>query len=372
MNILLATGIYPPAIGGPATYVRFLAEELVKMGHEVRVVTYGKSGNQEIGKSDWRVEYVSDALPILRWFLYAKRLREVAHDADVIYAFSSVSCGIPIILSGLKKPKRVLRLGGDFFWERYTDFGGRKSLREWYVMRSWRLAVVGCWIMSGLLHSFDHIVCSTEFQKGIYEKAFKKLPPHSVIENALQTDNRQPTTRRSSPHAPFRLLFLGRFVKFKNLFSLIDAVAHIPDCVLTIVGEGPLGAKIKTHVEHRGIEARVRFVAPVSGKDKQDIFAAHDLLVLPSLTEVSPNTALEARAAGLPVLLTKEHGLRAEFLCGIVPADLSTPEMIVASILRVQQGYSFVAEAVEKVIPERTWNAVATEHVRLFATLSAK
>src|SRR3989344_1308256 len=39
-NILIATGIFPPDIGGPATYTKILSEELPKLGWEVKVVTY--------------------------------------------------------------------------------------------------------------------------------------------------------------------------------------------------------------------------------------------------------------------------------------------------------------------------------------------
>ena len=41
MKIVLATGIYPPDIGGPATYVSCLASEFSRLGMEVIVVTYG-------------------------------------------------------------------------------------------------------------------------------------------------------------------------------------------------------------------------------------------------------------------------------------------------------------------------------------------
>ena len=135
MNIILATGIYPPDIGGPATYVRALAEELVKKGNEVRVVTFGGQGRQEgqRGQQGWEVIAVSrSGGPLMRWWRYAKALRARGSEADVVIAFSSVSCGVPLWLAGLKKPKTILRLGGDFFWERYTDRGGMKSLREWY------------------------------------------------------------------------------------------------------------------------------------------------------------------------------------------------------------------------------------------------
>lgn len=361
MRIILATGIYPPQIGGPATYVRALAEELATE-HEIIVLTYRGKGDVLRGKG-WNVESVSRSIPILRWFWYAQKLKEVGKDADVVYCFSSISCGIPLILSRLKKPKKVLRLGGDFGWERYTDFGGTKSLRDFYVDRCWLLVVR---VMQRILSTFDHIVFSTEFQQKIYSDAYKKLPSHSVIENACITKSQQPTTNNQQPHIPFRLLFLGRFVNFKCIPRLIEAVKELPDVTLTIVGSGPCEAALHRLVDSLDLGSRVRFVSSVSGKDKEEIFAKHDLLVMPSLTDISPNTALEARAHGLPVLLTQETGIAAD---GIVTADLSTPQKITQEITRVRDGYSFVAEAASKEIFGRSWEEVSTETADLFATL---
>jgi hypothetical protein len=39
MNVLIVTGIFPPDIGGPSTYVPTISGELVKRGHKVSVVT---------------------------------------------------------------------------------------------------------------------------------------------------------------------------------------------------------------------------------------------------------------------------------------------------------------------------------------------
>ena len=44
MKILIATGIYPPDIGGPATYSKLLKEELSKRGLKVDILTYGPAG----------------------------------------------------------------------------------------------------------------------------------------------------------------------------------------------------------------------------------------------------------------------------------------------------------------------------------------
>src|SRR3989344_3417186 len=40
MKILIATGIFPPHIGGPAQYAKNLQIEFEKLGHEVKVATY--------------------------------------------------------------------------------------------------------------------------------------------------------------------------------------------------------------------------------------------------------------------------------------------------------------------------------------------
>ena len=42
MNILFVSGIYPPDIGGPATYVSKMSHELSQSGHSIQVLTLGK------------------------------------------------------------------------------------------------------------------------------------------------------------------------------------------------------------------------------------------------------------------------------------------------------------------------------------------
>lgn len=361
MKIVLATGIYPPKIGGPATYVCALAKELVQSDHEVEVVTYAHKLKIENGK--WKIHSVSNSIPILRWFAYAKKLREVGKDADVVYAFSSISCGIPLILSGLTKPKKILRLGGDFFWERFTDRGGSKSLKDWYAQNSWSL-IIAHWI----LRQFDHIVFSTDFQKDIYADAYAKLPSHSVIENALELELVVPLEHHHI-HKPFRLLFVGRFVHFKQIPVLVDAVNNIPNAFLTLVGEGPQDEKLRSQVERLHLDSRVRFVGPLRGKEKYEVFGSHDLLVLPSLTDISPNTALEARSVGLPILLTDQNGLSAHLHSGMRIADVSSVEKLVTEIKRIQEGYSVIAEAASTKIAGRSWGEVANETTSLFSRI---
>ena len=387
-RVVLATGIYPPDIGGPATYARELARELIENGVAVTVVTYARRNcelriancEKQIGNSDdkWLIIRVPFAGgPLLRWWRYARALKNYGSDADIIYAFSSVSCGIPLWLAGLRKPKKILRLGGDFLWERYTDLGGEKSLREFHENSFWFL-VFSFW-MKRLLNTFDYIVFSTRFQEEIYEKHYKRLPRHSVIENAAPSPNPLPLrgARASKPHDPFRLLWMGRMVGFKNLPALIEAISDqrlATSVSMTLVGDGPLYSKLKAQsskprAQSSKLGVSITFHPPVHGDEKQKIFSEHDLLILPSLTEISPNVALEARAAGLPVLLTEETGLSEVLSQGIVLRSMRTAKEIASAIEGVMKNYSTIASGVSEPPPDRSWERVTEEHLQLFNSI---
>ena len=219
--------------------------------------------------------------------------------------------------------------------------------------------------MRKLLGTFDHIAFSTRFQEELYEQQFKTLPAHSVIENAVPSGEPILHTK----HEPFRILFMGRFVGFKNLPVLIAAMTMLPEATLTLVGDGPLLGKLATR--NQELATRVQFLPTVHGEEKQKIFAEHDLLVLPSLTEISPNVALEARAAGLPVLLTEETGLSEALRQGMVVRPLLTPERIAAAARNVIANYDFIARAAASPAPGRSWGQVAEEHIQLFHKIIA-
>lgn len=356
MHIVLATGIYPPQIGGPATYVHELAGRLKARGAHVSVVTFGDAAAPP--REEWEVRVVPrGGGPAVRWVRYARALRAVGRDADVVYAFSTVSVGVPLLLSRLRGPRRVLRLGGDFGWERATDGGEQRPLAAWYdgkprVRRPVEL----------LLRQFHHIVFSTAFQEALYERQYAHVPVHSVIENALPQN--EPVLHQR--HRPFRLLFMGRFVAFKNILSLIDAVALVPDCALTLLGEGPEEAHLRRLIAKRGLEGRVTIAGPVQGQEKRTAFLSHDALVLPSFTEISPNTALEARSLGLPVVLTEETGLSLPLRQGMVIAALRSPDQIAGAVRSLTEDYEAHAARAAAPLPVRSWDAVADEHMHLF------
>lgn len=358
MRVILATGIYPPEIGGPATYVRELARAMRAKGAQVTIIAYGDPRPGDDAEGVTRIPRSGG--PLLRYRRYARALREASAGVDVIEAFSSVSVGVPLWLAHIRGPKKILRLGGDFLWERATDRGDARGLREWYGHKQW---FVG--FMNGLLRTFDAIVFSTEFQEDLYRRFYRNLPPVSVIENVIPGG----TPELHRLHDPVKLLYLGRFVAFKNLAVLVEAVKRLPGATLTLAGGGPTERSLRAAVRSLALESRVTFLPPQHGDEKAALFRGHDLLVMPSTTDISPNTALEARASGLPVLLTQETGLSRVLLDGMIVAPLASADDVVSAVEDAVAKYDTYAARASQPLPQRGWSQLADEHLSLFVTL---
>jgi glycosyltransferase involved in cell wall biosynthesis len=106
---------------------------------------------------------------------------------------------------------------------------------------------------------------------------------------------------------------LGHYER-KGLPNLLDAlkICASQQLKLVVVGGDPgLVAQYEVHVRELGLEQSIVFVGKKS--DIRPYLWASNALILPSLYEVFPLVALEAAAAGLPVLATPLNGIE-EFL----------------------------------------------------------
>lgn len=108
------------------------------------------------------------------------------------------------------------------------------------------------------------------------------------------------------------LLFLSRVHPKKGLIDLLHAwVKTRPgqnNWALLVVGPDELGheAELKKMTEDLLIERDIVFYGPAYGKKKGELLSSVDAFVLPSHSEGFSMAVLEAAAAGLPILLTKE------------------------------------------------------------------
>ncbi|HEY1803090.1 MAG TPA: glycosyltransferase family 4 protein [Terracidiphilus sp.] len=114
-----------------------------------------------------------------------------------------------------------------------------------------------------------------------------------------------------SPRGPLKLGALARLIPLKNIESLIDATGRLAgmgiDVQTEIAGSGPLDSALRDRIAHLGVQDRVHMLGWRTDVDK--LLASWDLLVIPSLEEGLPLSALEAMAAARPVVASRVGGL---------------------------------------------------------------
>ena len=114
-----------------------------------------------------------------------------------------------------------------------------------------------------------------------------------------------------SPVGPFSVVCVANMRPAKGHEILVQAfegvLRGVPEARLTLVGDGPLRQSLAKQVRTLGIESAVRFVGAVS--DVWPYLAKAHVAALPSHNETFGIAALEAMAAGLPVVATRVGGL---------------------------------------------------------------
>lgn len=326
MRIVIATGIYPPEVGGAATVALRLAEKLVQLGNEVIVVTYGdRSGNRLENNVALKVVSVSRLGGVIwryaRYFFVL--LREVQKNDTLVFT-DALSTGLAArLVAYLRREIHLIaRLGGERLWEDAVQSGKTQStLREYWsgsasgashrctrLYYRWLFTPVNRIIVpSGLL--LDILV---KIDPRVASKV--QIVPNraSSIKSESKPDNADTTI--------LRLAFIGRMYRVKNIAFL----ARVIRCCfengrplhMTFAGDGDQVAEATAILEE--YSAHVTFLGGVSPDRVKKVLQMTDVLLLPSLSDVYPNAAIEALASGVPVLITAEHGLEEEF-GGLIP-----------------------------------------------------
>ncbi len=352
MKYLFACGILPPEIGGPSTVVSDLAKMLAGAGHAVTIVTYTERPDPIEGVRIVSIPRGGSALS--RYFRFAHALRSAMHDADAVCATDVFSVGIPtrFALMGTTK-KFVLRLGGEWRWESAVNRGELVTLVEVWARSlgvRGRMEMLNYrWIMR---RAFRIFVTSSLLKEKLQGVA---ATPIEVIPNLPLTNCEHPVSHTA--HQPLRLLYVGRFEPVKNMpfFAKVLATLHergVP-FICSFVGDGSELPKCRDILKD---VPGISFFGIRPHAELQKLFAEHDLLILPSLSDICPNSVVEALACGLPCIVTNGHGLPRP-LQGAIECDPKNVDDWIRAIqsLTDAKAYRMLFEAVRPVsVPART------------------
>ena len=183
------------------------------------------------------------------------------------------------------------------------------------------------------------------------------------------------------PRAPrmgdqFVVGYVGRLIFDKGLGVLIEAIASLPPSYrLRLVGSGPDREALEQLVASNGVAQRVEFVGAVSTQEIPQVFAAMDVMALPSLTrknwkEQFGRVLIEAMACDTPVI-GSDSG---EIPNVIGDAGLVTPEgnaqALAAAIARLGSDPALRADLArrgrQRILDRFTQEQVARRTVALY------
>src|SRR3989338_3866343 len=162
MRIVIATGIYPPDIGGPAQYARGVEEAWKKEGHSVKVLAFRFERKLPTG---------------IRHLYYFLRVLFSLPGTDFVFSPDTFSAALPALFAcTLLGKKLIIRTGGDFLWEQYVERTGELVLlKDFYTTKLEKLNSKEQTIFKLLRFLFRHgdaTIFSTKWQRDIFEKPY--------------------------------------------------------------------------------------------------------------------------------------------------------------------------------------------------------
>lgn len=310
MRITVATPIYPPDIGGPATYTVELVERL-HTGHQLTVVAYADAAAPLRGAT---LHTVSKHRPLpLRIMSYTVELWRASRSADIIYAQNALAAGLPAVVVGaLRRVPVVIKFVGDEAWERAAQRKlTRKRLEEFLRSPEGNVRIrLMMWLQGVVLRRATRVTTPSAYLREELIYAYGVLPPRAVVNyNAAEETETPPFTPKPVAH---QVVTTARLVGWKGIDGIIRAITRVrakyPDATLSVAGDGPEMENLRTLVRSLGADAYVRLLGKVSRAETWQLRKNSAVYVLNSTYEGLPHTVLTSFAAGIPTVATNIPG----------------------------------------------------------------
>lgn len=309
-NLFVASGIFHPESGGPATYLHEILPHMQAQEWDVRALTFSDTPDgppepypvTRIVRQSYPVRmarYALAARPLLRW-------------ADLVYVNL---LGLP--LWGKSRAPHIVKIVGDIAWERAVRKGWIAPIEDIDDFQRRRYG----WMVNfdkerraREARGMDGVIVPSEYLKrmvvgwGVEEAKvwviYNALPPDALPPDITQAEAREQLGLNDEPI----VLTVGRILPWKGMDHLIAALAHVPEVRLMVAGDGPTLEAAKTRAAASGVEERVTFLGRV-GREKMPLYMkAADYVAVYSGYEGLSHTLLESLRVGTPVIASDKGG----------------------------------------------------------------
>jgi glycogen(starch) synthase len=322
-RVLILSWEYPPVIeGGLARHVRKLAEELVRQGVVVDVLTRGTGDSTEAeeraGVSVYRVREPRWPRDLGRFVGWVQRMNEdmvaagqelaegrsyeVVHGHDWLVAHAAAAL--------------AERVGVPYLTTIHATEHGR---HQGWVQDEPQAHIHG--VERWMAHRADSVITCSHYMRGHVADIFDIDESRvTVIPNGIDPGDLRPVgdleaLRREFAQPHERLVVLvGRLVYEKGFQLALDAlpgvIERVGDVRFLVAGSGTHEQTLKEQAQRLGLSEHGAFMGWIGDDALHSLYRIADLCVVPSIYEPFGLVALEAMASGCPCIVADTGGLR--------------------------------------------------------------
>ena len=307
MNILITAGIFPPDIGGPASFVPKISNFLKENGHNVKIICLSEVGNNHI-EDNLDVIRIrrSNSLPI-RWLKTIYQIVKSGKNSDLIFVNG---LGVESTIAALILKKKLIRkIVGDPVWERaYNQKKTIESFDEFQKNKHSFLIEVQKLLRNWSINSAEIVITPSDHLKsfvsglGFSNKILK-------INNGVDITDIKKTNIHK---ADVNLLIISRLVVQKNINIVIEAIGLLDDrnLKLSIIGEGDEFSKLESLIHDLSLQNRVQLLGKIDSNRISQFLLTADIFIQASDYEGLPHSVLEAINYEVPILSTEVGGCK--------------------------------------------------------------
>lgn len=324
MRIGIFTDTYPPYINGVSTSIKMLENALVKMGHDVFIVTVNPDNLSYEYNEDDRVLRI----PGIKTGIYDYRLTSLypikavnkikSWDLDVIHSHTEFGIGtfarviskqfnIPIVHTYHTMYEDYVH----YITHGYFDKSSKKiveHLTKFYCDKT-----------------IDELIVPTQKTYNLFKEKYKYdrnvhiIPTGIEIERFYKENIDTKKANELKKKYGFTkndivLLFVGRIAEEKDIEFLINNQITInkktENAKLLIVGDGPDLDRFKQLVKEYNLENNIIFTGKVPWEEVPLYYNISNIFVTASHTETQGLTLIEAMAASLPVVALNDEAFK--------------------------------------------------------------
>lgn len=314
MKVLITTDCYVPTINGVVVSTMNLKNELMKRGHEVKILTlsetrhsYEKEGDIYIGSTGASFVYPEARITFPRNNRFIQEL--INWKPDIVHSQSEFSTFIMARRIAKKLQIPILHTYHTIY-EDYTHY--------FSPVEKWGKAFVITFTNS-ILKNVQSVIAPSEKVKDLltsygFKGEINVIPTGIDIDNFNIKDqtSRERLKKKLGISIQYKILIMvGRLAKEKNHEEILHYFKKLNrnDSKLIIIGDGPNRSNLESYVKELGICKDVIFTGMVPHEEIGGYYQIGDVFVSASSSETQGLTYFESLANGVPVICRKDECL---------------------------------------------------------------